>query len=119
MATGELMDRLLVAGLDDWLHLADVAWAVRDDRPELAEADLIRAGIDVIRGLLEGGLAEVGDVTDGGFLAWDLHADEATSRVERRWTQLGRDPVPGDICWVANTRRGDQAALALLGRDPS
>ena len=111
------MEKLLVAGLDDWLHLADVAWAVRYEQPELSERAVIDAATGVIGAMLARGLARASDVTDGGFIAWAVQGDEAIVRIKQGWLALGREPEPGDVCWIANTSSGDEAALACLRRD--
>jgi hypothetical protein len=62
-------------------------------------------------------LIRVGDVGPGGFVAWQTSIDESADRIRRDWMALGRDPVPGDIGWIANTEEGDRAARALKKQD--
>ena len=117
MAADQVADQLLVTGLDDWVHFADVFWTARNLG---STEDVVASALEAIRQLLEGGLVEVGDVARGsGFQAWDLETSAALNRIEREWRSLGRDPYPGDIGWLRSTpsgKRRGQDVLAQQGR---
>lgn len=108
MMAHRLAERLLLDGLDDWLHLADIAWAAgqftRDDESQ----DVVSAATEALAELLDQEFIQIGEVSDGGFFEWDVPNDEAIDRVRRGWRALGREPQPGDVCWVANTALGNR-----------
>lgn len=114
MAAEFVIDDLLIAGLDDWQHAADVAWEVQ--RAGVARSEIGPATASAIRSMLEKRLIEVGDMDATGFVAWDVTIDEAVARIEREWVSLDRDPAPGDICWLSNTTAGDRRARKALRR---
>jgi hypothetical protein len=111
MASERLMEELLIGALDDWLHLADVAWAAREFG---STGDVISDGLRALGVLLKRGLIELGEVSDGGFFAWDLAPLAALEQLETEWRALGHEPQPGDVCWIANTPTGDIRARELL-----
>jgi hypothetical protein len=114
----ERYEDLLIAGLDDWLHIADVTYHLglpRDRKDAACQAEA------AIRDLVEKGLVLVGDVTGDRFVAWDGSAGAIGRRVLTAWEALDHDPVPGDVCWLANTAEGDRLAregLAERGEPP-
>jgi hypothetical protein len=114
-----LGDRLLVEALDDWLHLADVAWAARQFARSEGKQDVVAAATQVLAALLHDDLIQIGEVSDGGFFEWDVPPDEAIARVGREWLALNRHPQPGDVCWLANTAKGRAHAEALIARQSS
>jgi hypothetical protein len=107
----DLYDDLLVAGLGDWLHAADVAFHLRlaPNREEAAG----QVG-SVVRDLIAAELVVAGDVTAAGFVAWDGSADDVSRRISAAWAALEHDPQPGDVCWLSNTAKGDARARARL-----
>jgi len=110
MITNRLAAQLLVSGLDDWLHLADISWAAgqfaRSDQTE----DVISVATEALATLLEHEFIQIGEVSDGGFFEWDVTNDEAIDRVRRAWLALDREPQPGDVCWIANSALGNERA---------
>jgi Nucleotidyltransferase of unknown function (DUF6036) len=100
---------ILDAGLDDWVPLlANDGLA----RKSYAGSDVTQAAMGAVREILTAGLAEIGDVSDGGFSAWDEPLDEALARVEALWetTDQGHG---GFVLWVSNTAAGDALARKL------
>ena len=114
MTMDPLCATLLARGLEDWLHLADIDWLVREEFPHAADADVPHLAAAAIATLVDLGLAEVGDVTDGGFVEWDDSAEVARLRIEETWLALDHPAAPGDVCWVANTAKGDECAREML-----
>lgn len=114
MTMDPLCATVLVRGLEDWLHLADIDWLVRNKFPDSAGPDVPRLAAGVIATLVEGGFVQVGDVTDGGFMEWDDSAEVVRLRIEAQWLALDRAAAPGDVCWVANTAKGDECAREML-----
>lgn len=114
MKSKPLADQLLVDGLDDWLHLADVAWAARQSVCSEGKHDVIAAATEALAELLHDELIEIGEVSDGGFFEWDMPPDEAIARVRHEWLALPRDPQPGDVCWFAITAKGRACAEDVI-----
>lgn len=110
---------LLLAGLDDWVHLPEIAWIAKSVGGADVKEDAVKLSTKVIRILVEEGLMEIGEVTEGGFFEWDLSLDRAIERIEGEWLALERDPLPGDVFWLANTSEGDTRAKNLLRERPT
>lgn len=108
-----LKEQLLVAGLDDWLHLPDIAWAAKLAGAKTKE-QAIETAASAVRSLVEGGFMQIGEVSDGGFFEWDLGIDEALRRMKEGWLALEHEPAPGDVCWLSNTEEGNKRATELL-----
>lgn len=104
----------LVRGLDDWQYLAEVAWLVQSDHRVESEAQLIEDTVGVLRELLEAGYVEIGTLVPR-FESWGLDLETTLGRVAREWQSLGRALSLGDVCWIANTPRGDGAVQAPVG----
>ena len=110
MATDSLVDELVVAGADDWVTAAEVAWIAKSMGSATTLHEIKALSVELMHAVLAAGLMEAGDVTDGGFLAWEVPPEEAVARIERSWEQLGRLPNIGDVCWLANTDAGNRRA---------
>lgn len=111
------VEDVLAHGVDDWVDdglVYDVAMrsGVKDRR--------------VLRSLCFGLLAEVliselmvaGRVTRDGFVPWRIPPEAALDRIVRSWQAWGLEPpTPGAVCWLANTAKGDEIGVAVLGRE--
>jgi hypothetical protein len=113
MTASPMIDELLLRGADDWVMAADVAWVVKSVCGPMTEEGLVDTSVNLIRTVIDQGLMKVGDVSDGGFFEWDLSTKETVERVERQWKALGRQPDLGEVCWLANTSKGDLRANAI------
>ena len=109
--TTPLAREILKAGLDDWVALAAVDGFARslndggeDERREWSLA--------AIRELVLKGLAELGEVSDGGFFAWEDAVDDALDRVGDMWTKADRNHW-GFAVWLSNTAKGDEVARRI------
>lgn len=115
MDKDEAAAQILLSGSGDFVSLAEAAQYVRDDHPDTSADDVKSATLEVIRGLLEEGYVQVGELSDH-FVAWDPRT--ALTQVEGRWTKADRELAPWDGVWLANTSSGDRLAdeLANDGR---
>lgn len=111
---GPMMDELVIRGTDDWVMAAEVAHIARSMGRALGAESIRGLSIILIGRLLEDGLMEIGEVSDGGFFEWGLPIDEAIERADRAWNDLGRPPNLGEVCWLANTGKGTLLAEQLL-----
>lgn len=94
------MDEVLSVGREDWVGLWIVAGIVQDLGAQTEDA--IRAeSLKVIGQLLARGSVSLGlPNLDGSFSSWDLPAEQALSRLDFEWRQLGRTPNIGEIAWL-------------------
>ena len=106
----EPVHELLIRGLDDWLQLAEVVSVVSSAMPTREEAETRSATLETIQQMLARGLIQVGEVTPGGFSAWQLPPDVTLRRIVERGDALGGMPGLGDVCWFSNTTAGDAIA---------
>jgi hypothetical protein len=112
----ESADRLLVLGLDDWLHFPDVVFEAAPDTPRTDDISALNQVLAVLRELLESELVLVGDVAEDGFSQWEMPSDEILRQVKERWISLRRPISFGDVCWLQNTPAGDRRAELALRR---
>lgn len=112
MARDDVLDEVLLSGLDDWVMLAQVEAMIQRHDTTAARDALVDKVADAIGELLAAGLVQVGDV-DGsaGFLPWELN--DAVARIRFEWQRLDRNLAMGDICWLSNTARGDERAVLV------
>ena len=107
----QVIDGLLVSGLDDWVMLTQVESAVRRAATTETSDQIVDLTVDVVAAMLEGDLVVVGTVREpAGFEPWGTASAEAVTRIRSEWRGLGRPLEMGDICWVSNTALGDQRA---------
>jgi hypothetical protein len=115
MAIDALIDELLIRGIDDWVTASEVAWIAKSKGKAETDDSVTQLSLDLIRAALLAGLMKAGDVTDGGFFAWETGPEESGVRIQREWKELGHLPDLGDVCWLANTEAGDDRARAIAG----
>jgi len=97
---------ILRAGSDDWVPLLDVEMLARRLDPD---ADPLGAVEAALAALLDDELVELGDVSDGGFFAWEDSPDGALNRLRTEWRKGRSQDDRAFICWVNNTAAGDAA----------
>lgn len=110
MATSGLIDELLLRGVEDWVMASDVAWLIKLNAPERGPALTRTDALQLIEDVVKTGLMVLGDVADAGFVPWDVPVDEALHRVRSSWRLDVDVPGLGEVCWLANTRLGDERA---------
>lgn len=113
----ELMTKVLILGLDDWVHLAEVAGIVRNYSSVNDTLQLRRETIELINSLLSNNYVRVGDLVGSGakiqFRAWEMDTQATTKEIESRWVNFGGPLSPesgNDVCWLINTQEGDLLA---------
>ncbi|MEP6468150.1 MAG: hypothetical protein ABJC24_00105 [Chloroflexota bacterium] len=109
-----LIDELLMRGAGDWVSAAEVAWVARSIGGASTDDAVRDIALNLIREVLQTGLMEAGDITGGGFTAWELSPLESLGRIEREWQVLKRSPHIGEVGWLANTAKGSRRAEAVL-----
>lgn len=109
-----LAREILKAGLDDWVPLAAVEGIARHHVDGTAQ-EIRDASIEAIRELVVDGLAEIGEVSDGGFFEWDEALDPALVRIRETWATTEPN-IWGFAVWVSNTPAGDEQAAGPPAR---
>ena len=110
MTVQTCLDELLKDGLDDWVQAADVATIAQSIGGARTPEEIKDLSLRVIQEALERDLMTVGDVTSAGFRPWNVPLAEALERVEHAWGIQGKGPNLGEVCWLENTKRGDDRA---------
>lgn len=113
----KLSMRVLVVGLDDWVPLAAVVGIARR-LGAVGDAEAAEASTACLRELTEHHLVELGNVSDGGFFAYEGRdasilayiANAIRTADSREW---------GFSCWVRNTQTGDELARTQRMEDGS
>ena len=110
--------KVLEAGRDDWVSLAELESYVREFSAITSAEELAQRDLEIITELVEGGFVEIGSVTEEvGFKAWDAPLPEALEQI--RNARLRSDDWAW-ACWLANTELGNQFARAQTpGEAPS
>ncbi len=98
----------LVASADDgaigfWL-IVSVIKSVKGQIAEASDDDARVATLALVREALRRRVLVVGTM-EGQFDAWHVSPDDAIERIEREWSELGRDPIPGEIATFATPGR--------------
>jgi len=109
---------ILKAGLDDWVPLAAIEGFARLRTHGSVEDDLREESLQAIRELVLDGLAEIGEVSDGGFFECEQPLEEALNQVSETWKDTDLNTW-GFSLWVSNTPRGDQEAKRFEGEATS
>lgn len=113
--TAPLIADLLVRGMDDWVHDAEVFGSVAA-RVATDQADRRAVAIGLITAVVLDGLMIPGDLRDGEFVDWPGTPAESAARIAQKW--LGRSGaivLPGEVCWLRNSAAGDERAASYLG----
>jgi hypothetical protein len=116
---GEILDELVVRGSDDWVMLTEVDASVRNAAARwgivISPETRIEVDLEVVRRALESGLMIAGDVVDHapGFVPWALSVPASLARISREWRAAGESLQMGDICWLANTSKGEARAESV------
>ncbi len=117
MTTYTPEEEILARGEDDWVQFFEV-YELAKKWAEIHSANARTETVRLLRSLLSQRLVQIGDVTEEGFVLWELNDDEVIARVIDRWDNLKERPSLGDVCWLSNTARGDARARELLA-DPN
>jgi hypothetical protein len=117
----DVRERLLIEGLQDWLHLSWVHGRFEHRTPKRPAAVAQQLTLRTIRELVDEGLFIMG-VPDtkrpSGFEPWDLPLDEAMAMIEHKYVTNFEDRWNWVTCvWLALTEKGKALALELYHAD--
>lgn len=85
-----------------WL-IVNVVQAVQSRLTEPA-VDARTATLALVREALKRRVLVAGTI-DRQFTAWHVSADDAVERIDRAWSELGRDPMPGEVATFTTPAR--------------
>lgn len=113
-------DEVLLRGLIDWVPLQRLHYhAVMAHPGEPIQATQQRV-IALIRDLVEGGLAEIGDLngSDDRFAKWPTPLNESLDRVRQVYVdQFDEDTIWPWYAWLNLTPKGDAVAEEMQSSD--
>jgi hypothetical protein len=112
-----IREKILTAGADDWLYLAEIASLVRQEMLQASDSDVIESTLDIIGELAGYELITIGDLSGPGghYRPWGLSTAQSLDRLRTEWSALDEPINLGDICWLENTAAGDEEARRLSG----
>ena len=108
MHVEKIQAQLLNSGVDDWVPLTEVTGLLQLSGVG-SHADRAHQAVQVIRSLVESGLARVGKVSDGGFFAFEDPLPEVVRKIELSLATEAEEEW-GWKYWLENTPRGDDLA---------
>lgn len=109
----DLIRELLIAGLDDWMFLAQMGSIVKQMRQLVSEDDVRDLTCATMREMISSDLLRVGDMSEAGFVPWECDVDQIVERIDLAWRRIGRISL-GDICWCETTKLGKERGAHLL-----
>lgn len=118
MTPEEVLESLVEECQEDHVGLWRIVNAVRLDLGSSNPGETRTMTLRLIRSLLYERGMQVGHPASDGrhFVAWDLPADQALSRIEKEWSALGRDPNIGEVAWFTSAQEPPNQALQLPAR---
>ena len=106
MTPDEVLESLAEECQEDHVGLWRIVNAVRLDLGSMDPSQTRALTMRLVRSLLHEPGMQVGHPTPDGrhFVSWGLSPEQAVSRIEQEWSELGRDPNIGEVAWF--TRAG-------------
>ncbi len=104
----ELVDEILVEGLDDWVALVSIVRAGLARRPGDVDGGRTLA-VTLIRELVEGGWMTPGEIGDP-FEPWELTPRDSVTRIVNELDAVDWNAVDQLIAWFDTTEKGNQRA---------
>ena len=109
-------EKVLVAGLTDWVDLAQIHWFVALANPDASTATIQSETLDLIRALADEGLVTIGDLTaaDGRFAAWNGSTEDSLRRIRGEYVDRFDDKNTWPwFSWLDLTDKGQSAAESV------
>jgi hypothetical protein len=113
-----LKERILFSGRDDWMYLGEIASHVCKYLECKNELDVIDPTINIIGEMVSDGLLEIGNISTGVFKSWDTTLADSLMKIKQDWISLGAPLNISDVCWLANTPKGDEIASTIIEDEP-
>lgn len=114
----EMQRHILLEGLSDYQSIWELVGQARDQLGTTSSPAAVRRIVLLaLRPLVEGGYIQLGTLTRRGAYSdltpWPLVGKRAIDELERKWVQLGRDPVISELAWFQLTSSGQQLAAQI------
>lgn len=102
-------------GLVDWVALDRIHWEVAQSSQGSPLSQIQEDTLDLVRGLVEDGLFELGEVTDTkGFSPWTESLDEAMDKLRHTYVEnFTAEEVWPWCCWLNLTPEGERRAQSI------
>ena len=109
--SSSLLNELVLSGLDDWVHDAEVCGNIARRVAESPDDRRIVA-IGIVTAALTSNLVDAGQIdSEGNFQPWEMSPTAAASKIAIDWLSLpSPDCAPGELFWLQNTAHGDSLA---------
>ncbi|HKV21137.1 MAG TPA: hypothetical protein VJR50_19035 [Mycobacterium sp.] len=109
-------EKVLLAGLTDWVELAQVHSFVAQANPDAPTATIQNETLDLIRALADEGLVVIGDLTAAGgrFAAWNSSTEDSLRRIRGEYVDRfdDRNSWPW-YSWLDLTDKGQAVAESV------
>jgi hypothetical protein len=117
MTPEDVLDSLVEECHEDHVGLWEIVEAVRLDLGPSSPRETRAMALRLVRSLLHERGMQVGHPAPDGrhFVAWDLPADQAVSRIEKEWSALGREPNIGEVAWFTSPQEPPKKPLQKVG----
>ncbi len=119
----DVKERLLIEGLQDWIHLSEIhtAFAFDGHTPKRSVAEAQQLTLAMIRELVQEGLFILGvprGKNSRGLEPWNLPLDDAMAKIENKYVTNFDDRWNWVTCaWLELTPKGKALALQLYHSD--
>jgi hypothetical protein len=104
-------EKILVEGQHDWVKLWEVHRHIAEENLSASLADVQQKTLELVRMLIDEGVAEAGDLRDHGarFEPWDVPAQESIQRISAEYVDRFNDRVgwPSTL-WLRITDKGKE-----------
>ncbi|WP_099024088.1 hypothetical protein [Mycolicibacterium palauense] len=109
-------DEVLLRGLIDWVPLQRLNTTLPRNIRHESTSMIQRRVIELIRSLVDGGLAELGDLNgpDDRFAPWRFPLDESIDRIRRVYVDhFAEDTIWPWYAWLNLAAKGEAAAQRI------
>jgi len=96
-----LRDTIVECG-DDYVGLWVIVKRIRDKKT-FSDIEVFFYSMKIVDQILENPEILAGQYEGDQFYEWSIPKNKIISRIEREWTDLGRDPTLGEIVWFVGT----------------
>ena len=112
-------NNFIIEGTEDYVGLWQLIHQLYLKFPQADLQEIKSMTLEAIREILETGFMEIGmfeyvDDKKLEYQVWNLDIDIIINRIETEWTELGREPIIGDIAWLVTTEQGNKEGERLL-----
>jgi hypothetical protein len=117
MTPDDVLDSLAEECQTDHLGLWEIVDAVRLDLGTTTAPEVRAVTLRLVHRLLSERQMQVGHPAPDGrhFISWGLSPDQAVSRIEKEWSNLGREPNIGELAWFTSVDQASDKPRQQIG----